>query len=325
MNSIVSTISFYQEIFNEYPEIIFPTNSSKSIIDENIIDMRQLFKSINIKLKYVDSDEQCHFFKAVNTLSRKKIFMVRVYIYTNDDNDLLKSIIHKIKTLELFNKLVINKKTPHLPLLIAKFNTSIKNFIDLSDNKNKSYENFLEKYHKNQYENIVTVCMDELYDYNLLDYINDKCDSISLKEWSVIFFQILHTLAIIHISYPNFMHGNLDVKNIWIQKIDSDKKSGTHYKYYINNSSFDVPNISLRIKICELNEALFNNNNPEYSDVHYFFSTLKNVCARHRRSIPPKVFEFISRILQNDGTYLENEYICNVLSTDPLFKKMRNL
>ena len=42
---------------------------------------------------------------------------------------------------------------------------------------------------------------------------------LTVKEWRVMFFQILSVLAIIQTKYPTFRHNDLKANNILIQKI----------------------------------------------------------------------------------------------------------
>ena len=55
--------------------------------------------------------------------------------------------------------------------------------------------------------------------YCILEYIRKNKDTLTVKEWRVIFFQILSALSVIQNKYPGFRHNDLKANNILIQKI----------------------------------------------------------------------------------------------------------
>ena len=226
----------------------------------------------------------------------------------------------ELMMLRLLSYFVINKQTPHIVLPISTFNTNINIFISLIKNNiitNKKYEQFVEKCENNEFHNTVSVLISEWADGgDLLDYLRDNYSKLTIREWRVIFFQILSVLAVIQTKYPGFRHNDLKANNILLQKINNVDKNNV-YKYNINNNEYYVPNIGLRIKLWDFdfacipgeidNSKVFAdwtdkiNVKPEphpYYDVHYFFNTLtcKNFIPNYKK-IPEEIQKFIERIV----------------------------
>jgi len=193
---------------------------------------------------------------------------------------------------------------------------------------------------------------------DLLDYIRINHKTFKLRDWRVLFFQVLSVLAVVQEKYPSFRHNDLKANNLLIQTIESRNKNNK-FKYKINGSSYIVPNIGFQIKLWDFDFACIPgivenskvsaewtdriNVKPEqnrYYDVHYFFNTLT------RKGFFPEFFtselvhkkakDFVKRILPDNlrsgklvaerGRLLKNlEYTTpdNILKTDPFFEKMR--
>jgi ribonucleotide reductase alpha subunit len=134
-----------------------------------------------------------------------------------------------LRTLSYF---VCNQQTPHIVLPIATFNTEIKPFINLiKDNAkgNKKFEEFMKKYKHGDYYDKISVLISEWANGgDLLDYIRANYKTISLKEWRVMFFQILSSLAVIHKKYPSFRHNDMKANNILLH-ISDNKSNETKY------------------------------------------------------------------------------------------------
>ena len=181
---------------------------------------------------------------------------------------------------------------------------------------------------------------------------------MGIREWRVLFFQILSVLAIIHAKYPGFRHNDLKGNNILIQNIDSRKKNNW-YHYKINNKEYYVPNIGIQIKIWDFDFACIPgivenskvaadwtskiNVKPvrnQYYDIHYFFNTMtkKGFFPEFwdAKEIHYKVKQFVKRIIPDElisgdnvtergRTLLNKEYTTpsKLLLEDPFFDKMR--
>ena len=185
-------------------------------------------------------------------------------------------------------------QTPHIVLPITTFYTDIKTFLNLDRDdivNNKKYKEFKEKYKKGDYYNKVSILISEwASEGDLLDYIRKNYKSMDLKFWTVILFQIISVLAIIHAKFPNFRHNDLKGNNILLNKIEKNKK---FFLYKINNQNYLVPNIGYQIKLWDFDFACIPgiienkkvnaswtskiNIEPKqnrYYDIHYFMNTL---------------------------------------------------
>ena len=211
----------------------------------------------------------------------------------------------------------------HIVLPITTFNTSIKPFLLLSDDKtisNKRYDLFLKKYKKGEYYTNVSILISEWANAgDFLDYLKRKYKTFKLKHWRCIFFQLLSVLAIIQKKYPGFRHNDLKANNILIHEIPIIPNSDS-YKYDINGKSYVIPNIGFQLKLWDFDFAtipgLIDNSKVEaiwtdkinirpiqnrYYDLHYFINTftMKGFFPEFwtESCIPEKVKEFVNRIV----------------------------
>ena len=194
----------------------------------------------------------------------------------------------------------------------------------------------------------------------MLDYLRKKYKELTVREWRIIFFQILSVLAIIHTKYPGFRHNDMKANNLLIHNIDIN--SGTQkYLYKINNMTYIVPNIGFQIKLWDFDFAcipgIVDNSKvdaewtdkinicPEqnrYYDIHYFFNTLTRKGFLPElltdSAVPDKVKEFINRIIpekyqtgklvsERGRILAKDEYLIpdEILKNDPFFKVMRKV
>ena len=301
-------------------------------LNKKILDARNLFLSMNVKLRYLKSGTTGHTFKAISKFDRNVAFAVKVCAYPKDDyggmNNLGRPENAELRMLKLLSYFVIKKCTPHFVLPIGTFNTSITNFIkvpgniiDLNDEKNEMYKKFIERYHEGEFEDFVSVLISEWCNGgDLLDYIRKNYSTMTLKHWIVIIFQILFTLALIHQKYPAFRHNDMKANNILVQLTDIKKNQpNCRYRYNINDIKFIIPNINIQIKIWDYDFACIDGtieNNKvnsdwtkkinitkkqnKYYDMHYFFNTLisKRFFPQfYEGGAPPEIVEFIHRVV----------------------------
>ena len=81
----------------------------------------------------------------------------------------------------------------HILTYYATFNSDV-NFNDVCISNNGIYE----------YGNTVTIHIYEWCDGNLMTYIMENYQTMTLEQWTIIFFQLLFTLATIQSIYPTF-------------------------------------------------------------------------------------------------------------------------
>jgi hypothetical protein len=339
---------------------------------KKILDVKELFTSMNIKLEYLKSGTTGHTFKAISKIDRNVAFAVKVCAYPKDEYGGMKNLSRpenaELRMLKLFSQFVIKRCTPHFVLPFGTFNTSITNFvkvpkqkIDLDNEKNEMYKTFIERYYDGEFEDFVSVLISEWCNGgDLLDYIRKNYQSMTLKHWIVILFQILFTLALIHQKYPAFRHNDMKANNILVQLTDIKRnKPDSRYRYNIDDTKFIIPNINLQIKIWDYDfaciDGIIENNKVnadwtkklniskkenKYYDMHYFLNTLisKRFFPQfYDGGAPPEIVEFVHRVIpkkyRNGSKYVnkkgriqvDTEYTTpyNVIMEDPLFEKYR--
>ena len=299
-------------------------------LNKKIIDARNLFMSMNVKLRYLKSGTTGHTFKAISKDGSGREFAVKVCAYPKDNygamNNLRRPENAELRMLKLLSNFVIRRGTPHFVLPIGTFNTSITNFIrvpknviDIDDPRNEMYRIFVERYHDNEFEDFVSVLISEWCNGgDLLDYVRHNYRTMTLRTWKVIFFQILFTLTVIHDQYPSFRHNDLKANNVLIELTDIEGPDKA-FRYHMDDVCFTIPNENIQTKIWDFDFAciggLIENNKVNsrwtkklnitrdrnmYYDMHYFFSTLSSErFFKHFRDggAPPEIVEFVDRIV----------------------------
>ena len=342
-------------------------------LNKRILDAKNLFSSMNVKLDYVKSGTTGHLFKAIFIDDETVAFAVKVCAYPKDDyggiNHRSRPENVELRILKLLSYFVVHKKTPHFVLPIGTFNTDIKKFInipesviDIRDEKNEMYRKFIERYRDGEFESFVSVLISEWCNGgDLLDYIRKNYRTMTLRHWTIIFFQILFTLAVIHDKYPSFRHNDMKANNILVELTNiSQNKQIRHYGYNMGSVKFIIPNIDLQIKIWDFdfacvsptiennkvnsdwtNNINITNKENKYYDMHYFFNTLisKRFFPQfyEEGGVPPEIVEFVHRVVpekfrngspdvnKKGRIQVDEEYTTpyKVIIKDKLFEKYR--
>ena len=360
----------------DFNQIESGTEYFQNNIDKEKINFTEAITKLGGKLLYVKSGTTGHTFKGIFNPdpTDKSIcinYAVKVVAYPKERS---KNDIHlcdrpenaELKMIKVLAQFVLDNQTPHIVLPIATFNTSVTPFINLAKNKiveNKKYDQFIKKYEQGDIHTTVSVLISEWANGgDLLEYIRKNYTTMTLKDWRVIFFQILSVMAIIHKKYPNFRHNDLKTNNILVHTIDNDPKNGTPYfKYCINDKNFYVPNIGLQIKLTDFDFScirdVVNNSKVEadwtkrinisssenqYYDIFYFFNVIS--CKGFFpdfwscKEIPFKVKQFIKSIVP-DELSCNSDYVTDrgrlllknliyttptqIIMEHPFFNKMR--
>ena len=202
-------------------------DSDYAKLNKKTLNVKELFTSMNVRLKYIKSGTTGHTFKATSKTNDDIAFAVKVCAYPRSDEyggmkNPKRPENAELRMLKLLSTFVLKMKTPHFILPIGTFNTSIKPFInvpkrliDLDDEKNDSYRKFITRCENNEFEDLVSILISEWANGgDLLDYIRKNYKSISLEQWTIMIFQILYTLASIHKKYPSFRHNDMKANNI---------------------------------------------------------------------------------------------------------------
>lgn len=306
----------------------------RDIMTKKYLDFNKLISEIGGRLLYIKSGTTGHTFKGIiyDTDGQTEIlnYAVKVVAYPvrenyGDVNDIKRPENAELMMLRVLSKFVVNDHTPHIVLPIATFNTSIKPFIALGKKRivegeseetryidDKKYDQFIKRYKQKEYHDEVSILISEWANGgDLLDYIRKNYQTMKLKDWRTLFFQIISVLCVIQAKYPGFRHNDLKANNILVQKIDCRKKNNFFlYRLNLNRSintesdvvnspaesaytEFTVPNIGIQIKLWDFDFACIPNIvenskvssewtdkinvKPEqnrYYDLHYFFNTL---------------------------------------------------
>jgi len=341
----------------------------RDILNKKVLDFNQIINDIGGKLQYVKSGTTGHTFKGISYNKKDKVinYGVKVVAYSKKDsygdvNFSDRPENAEILMLKLLSEFVLNGQTPHIVLPIGSFNTNIAPFVKLAKTytESKKFEAFLEKYEKGEYYDDVSVLISEWANGgDFLDYIKGNYKNMKVKEWRVLFFQILSVLAVIQKKYPAFRHNDLKPNNILVQVSELNNKN-LKFRYVINNIEYYVPNIGIQIKLWDFDFACIPgiienskvdaewtdkiNIKPEqnrYYDVHYFFNTFtrKGFFSEFWTSdlVPLEVKEFVRRVVPvkySEGKYVSErgrilhnkEYVTAdiLLEQDPFFEKMRS-
>ena len=341
-------------------------------LNKPIVNIGDLLTSMNVKLIYLKSGTTGHTFKAVSRINKNVAFAVKVCAYPKDEYGHMDNSCRpenaELLMLKLLSYFVINGSTPHFVLPIGTIKASITNFIkvdkfiDLNNQKNKTYKEFIERYHAGDFENFVSILISEWCNGgDLLDYIKKNYTTMTTRIWKVIIFQLLFTLALVHEKYPSFRHNDMKANNILVQLTDTQNRANNRfYKYNLDNVEFVIPNIGLQIKIWDFDfaciDGIIENNKVNadwtkkiniskkqnrYYDVHYFFNTLisKRFFPQFydENGAPQEIIDFVHRIIpepyRNGGPYVNKKGRIlvdteittpyRIIMTDPLFARYR--
>ena len=350
IGGVLTTMIDFDECDTEHVENRTNGDDIRRIMTKKTMDFNKLICDIGGKLLYIKSGTTGHTFKGiiydVDCKTEILNYAVKVVAYPIRENygnvyDVKRPENAELMMLRVLSYFVVNGQTPHIVLPIGTFNTSIKPFIALAKNKiveNKKYDQFIKRYKQSEYHDDVSILISEwANDGDLLDYIRNNYQTMKLKDWRTIFFQIISVLCVIQQKYPSFRHNDLKANNILVQKIDTRKKNNYFmYKLTIDDKKheFLVPNIGIQIKLWDFDFACIPgvvenskvssewtdkiNVKPEqnrYYDLHYFFNTLtkKGFFPEfwNAKEIHSSVKQFIKDIIppkyaDNNGN---NEYV----------------
>ena len=277
---------------------------TKAYLGKKKLNFYKVINNLNTELHYIKSGAYGNTFKGVVHDDFGKEIMsiaVKVVPYPKKDGygkpcNTTRPENAEICMLKVLSYFVIKNQTPHIILPISTFDTDIKPFLTLQNEKfipqdNKNYREFVENYHKDKYYKKVSVIISEWADRQDLGmFLKKNYKSLNLKQWQCIFFQILSTLAIIQLKYPKFKHNDFKANNILVSQI---KYTNFKTLYRVNNKDYLVPCIGYFIYLWDFDfaciEGIVENSKVNqawtsainitskqnrYYDIHYFFCTL---------------------------------------------------
>ncbi len=155
-------------------------------LHKKVLDLTNIISNIGGKLKYIKSGTTGHTFKGsyieekeiTNSVGdtnvvKKVIFEygVKVVAYSikekyGDYHDIRRPENAELAMLKLLSYFIVKKKTPHIILPIATFDTNIAHFTsliddDIIDSSNEKYYEFVKKYKRGEYYDTVSVLISE--------------------------------------------------------------------------------------------------------------------------------------------------------------------
>lgn len=293
-----------------------------------------IFIPINAKMRYISSGSTGHFFKGVilkdankplndkNNIECYFALKMTPYLKCSKYKDIYEinrpenTELHMLKCLSFF---VLDGQTRHLLLPVQSFYCPINEFIKMMkinkvvDDKNR-YQNFINNYNNQKYENIVSVMVTELAsEGDFLNYIRNNLKSIKPLHWKIFFFQLLSVLAIIQLQFPAFRHNDLKANNILLHKDNMAKR-----EYRINHKVYITPAFNLLIKIWDFDFACIpgivdnikvqekwtkainiTTEQNRYYDIHFFFYTLEMFLSKvwNNKYIDQETLNFVDDVV----------------------------
>jgi hypothetical protein len=225
----------------------------------------------------------------------------------------------------VLSQLVLEEKTQHILLPLINIDVDFYKIDDIfkSYPVHKEYINLLEE---NKISNIFSLrCKAQFTDsISLMDYLNSNKDKVNYK---IILFQIIHTLAVIQKDYPDFIHNNLKLGNIFVETLKKEKL----IKYIFENNIFEINSkISIKISSFEYSQSdkilkgSLSSKANKYTDLLLFLNNLyKHISFEYTNS---ETMEFLNRIFPKKliGKYNSEElYKPSELLKDNYFRSLQ--
>jgi hypothetical protein len=279
---------------------------TRATLRKEVHDITNVINCMGGTLQYIKSGTSGHTFKGEEKDKDGNVlyeYAVKVVAYSIKDkyggmHDTRRPENAELLMIKLLSYFIVKRRTPHIVLPIATFDTSITHFTNLIEEgyvyeKNDKYKEFVERYRNGEYYDEVSVLISEWANRgDLNDFIKKNFRKFTPIHWKVIFFQLISTLAVIQSKFPAFRHNDLKANNILVAKVN---KNVEFYTYKVVGDSYRIPNVGYQIKIWDFDFAcipgIVDNKKVQisnkwsrginvgptqnrYYDVHYFFNTL---------------------------------------------------
>lgn len=188
------------------------------------------------------------------------------------------------------NNLILNNQESNI--------VSNKKLIKINEKLHELVPKLYRRYKKKSlHDDVIVILSEWAHGGDLLDFFRNNYNKLSELEYTVIFFQLLFTLWIIHKYFPNFKHNDLKANNVLINTYQ--KKINCSYVYTFDNIKYNIPDVGISIYLWDFdfwciqgiienkkvnsewaNDLGINNTPNQYYDIHFFFNTLikKNFC-----------------------------------------------
>jgi hypothetical protein len=276
-----------QKDYNKYS--ISLQNINKDTIKEVSNTKFWINNILNNNITFIKKINNVYIFKrSSNNLS------MNIHLYPLDENNLdnLHSQYNMNAVISyILSELSINNKTRHLLLNLLN--------IDIDSNDIKD---FLIKFPEIDIENLLKYkkiglsVTEHFFKIKTLDEVL-KTDTFTDEKYQVLFFQILHTLAIIQKQYPEFIHNQLYPNKIYCYF--KNKKNN----YSFENVVFNVPDIGFDIKLYHYDKSNIYSkwDNEDLTDkekkINKSYDWLTFINSLEIKNLPPKTKKFVNEML----------------------------
>ena len=272
----------------------FYNKNNKNIFKTKPINLNDLNNINNFKLICPESKQNFYINNIFNSnikfikKSLNKYYFTRydhfncdiiLSIYNNDDDykNINDECNNHMKYNYLLSEFLTYKQTKHIILPIFNIDLKLsylKPFLNKHLNNNKEHEDD---------DNILDLSDNYIVKVNINEHffkkttLNEALTDGLLKKWDYehylsLFFQIIHTLAIIKNKYENFSHNNLILDKISCYILD-DNFNNNYHSYFFNNIEYKIPYCGIDIKLDYFDDVTLNNKNND--DVETFFNSFK--------------------------------------------------
>lgn len=248
---------------------------------------------------------------------------IKISFYSNvDDVDNISYNINNDNLISyLLSYLVLSKHTKHILLPIINLDCDYNDIVHIIKNLNE-YTLIKKLLLENKLSENICIQVRESYfkNINLNEYLHNN-----LCEMKILFFQIIHTLAVINEHYKGFVHNNLILDNINIYL----KKKSTSYTQYsgFKNDTFYIYNVGFDIKITNFEKAYIpkyygikiNNKNDLFLLFDNILNKFKHYCDDDTMAFidytyPPSIrSDNNSKIILSYKDLLYNKYFSSLL------------
>jgi len=243
---------------------------------------------LNNNINFINKVNNVYLFKRnSNNLS------MNIFLYPLDETNL--DNLHSQNNMNavmsyILSELSINHKTRHLLLNLLNID------IDVNDIKN-----FLIKFPEAdsllKYKKIGMSVTEHFFKIKTLAEVL-KDNAFTDEKYQVLFFQILHTLAVIQKEYPEFRHNQLHPDKIYCYF----KNKQNNYSF--ENIIFNVPDIGFDIKLYHYDKSNIYSrwDNQDLTDkekiVNKSYDWLSFINTLDNKKLPPKTKEFVDEMLK---------------------------
>lgn len=307
------------------------SNNTHSMLNKRLFNLEKVLKVLNATTTYIKSGTTGHTLKGtVHSKTGEPLmdFSIKVSAYacngSGNIDDINRPENAELMMMRVLSQFVVKENTIHLFVPLLTFDTKLKyllslvNKSELNDKNAKRYDEFLKECGKGKYCNIVSVLFSEWADKgDLLDFLKKNYKELKLKQWKIIFFQLLSVLAVIQSKYPTFRHNDLKANNVLVCS-EVEKKyrcvqmiCGKKYKFQnigiiLKLWDFDfacIPGKVDNYKVMALEKWTRKINvvpdQNRYYDVHYFFNTLMLFIPEilTHKNVPKEIVEFLDRVV----------------------------